>query len=125
MTGSSPLSVLVAALADGSVEVVDLTSPLSASTPVIQLPPEFAQTARFALDEISRHDDRGPAWYWNNFASGEHTGTHFDAPNHWVTGKALADVASVPANRLIAPAVVCDFTTEVEKNADFLVAIDH
>src|SRR3954464_3153728 len=106
MTGSSPLSALVAALADGSVEVVDLTSPLSASTPVIQLPPEFGQTARFALDEISRYDDRGPAWYWNNFTSGEHTGTHFDAPNHWVTGKDLADVASVPANRLIAPAVV-------------------
>ena len=54
MTGSSPLAALVAALADGSVEVVDLTSPLSASTPVIQLPPEFGQTATFALEEISR-----------------------------------------------------------------------
>ena len=125
MTGSSPLSVLVAALADGSIEVVDLTSPLSASTPVIQLPPEFGQTAPFALEEISRYDDRGPAWYWNNFTSGEHTGTHFDAPNHWVTGKDLADVASVPAGRLIAPAVVLDFTAEVEKNPDFLVEVDH
>jgi kynurenine formamidase len=121
----SLLSALVAALADGSVEVVDLTSPLSASTPVIQLPPEFGQTAQFALQEISRYDDRGPAWYWNNFTSGEHTGTHFDAPNHWVTGKDLADIASVPANRLIAPAVVLDFTAEVEKNPDFLVEVDH
>lgn len=125
MTVSSPLSVLVAALAEGSVEVVDLTSPLSASTPVIQLPPEFGQTAPFALTEISRYDDRGPAWYWNNFTSGEHTGTHFDAPKHWVTGKDLADIASVPANRLIAPAVVLDFTAEVEQNPDFLVEVDH
>ncbi len=29
----------------------------------------------------------GPAWYWNNFRTGEHTGTHFDAPIHWVTGQ--------------------------------------
>ena len=33
----------------------------------------------------------GPAWYWNNIACGEHTGTHFDAPIHWVTGKDYAE----------------------------------
>ena len=83
----SVLTALTDALADGSVEVVDLTARLSSATPVIQLPPEFGQTARFELEEISAYDDRGPAWYWNNFRSGEHTGTHFDAPNHWVTGR--------------------------------------
>ena len=83
----SILATLAGALASGAVEVVDLTSPLSAETPVIQLPPEFGQTAPFELEEISRYDDRGPAWYWNNFRTGEHTGTHFDAPNHWVTGQ--------------------------------------
>ncbi|MEU4193711.1 cyclase family protein [Kribbella sp. NPDC026611] len=121
----SVLGGLLAALADGSVEIVDLTSPLSAQTPVIQLPPEFGQTASFALQEISRYDDRGPAWYWNNFTTGEHTGTHFDAPNHWVTGKDLDDVASVPARRLIAPAVVLDFTAEVAEDPDFLVEVEH
>ena len=95
-----------AALTGGGVQVVDLTAPLSAQTPVIQLPPEFAQTARFELHELSRYDDRGPAWYWNDIHTGEHTGTHFDAPNHWVTGRYGEDVASVPADRLIAPAVV-------------------
>lgn len=95
MPEPSVLASLVSGLRSDSIEVVDLTSPLSSSTPVIQLPPEFGQTAVFALEEISRYDDRGPAWYWNNFRSGEHTGTHFDAPNHWVTGKDLADVASV------------------------------
>jgi hypothetical protein len=112
MPEPSVLASLVSALRSGSIEVVDLTSPLSSSTPVLQLPPEFGQTAVFELEEISRYDDRGPAWYWNNFRSGEHTGTHFDAPNHWVTGKDLADVASVPVNRLVAPAAVLDFTAE-------------
>src|SRR5919107_1145261 len=72
------------------------------------LPPQFAQTARFELEELSRYDDRGPAWYWNNFRTGEHTGTHFDAPNHWVTGKGGEDIASVPSARLVAPAAVID-----------------
>src|ERR1700750_3230336 len=106
---SSVLRAIADALADGSVEVVDLTARLSSDTPVIQLPPEFGQTARFERDEISRYDDRGPAWYWNNFRSGEHTGTHFDAPNHCVTGRGGIDVASVPVEHLIRPAVLLDF----------------
>src|SRR3982074_670887 len=81
------LSDLVAALADGRVEVVDLTAPLSARTPILQLPPPFANTQGFALQEISNYDERGPAWYWNNFSSGEHVGTHFDAPGHWISGR--------------------------------------
>jgi kynurenine formamidase len=121
---SSVLSALTDALADGSIEVVDLTARLSSETPVIQLPPEFGQTARFALEEISRYDDRGPAWYWNNFRSGEHTGTHFDAPNHWVTGQGGMDVASVPVGHLIRPAVVLDFSAQCAENPDFLLEVD-
>ena len=121
----SILSDLAAGLATGAVEVIDLTAPLSAETPVIQLPEQFGQTARFELEEISRYDDRGPAWYWNNFRSGEHTGTHFDAPNHWVTGQGKDDVASVPAGRLIAPAVVLDFSAPAAQDPDFLLEVDH
>ncbi|MGW2516259.1 cyclase family protein [Streptomyces sp. NPDC001617] len=125
MSQPSVLAALLSGLRSGSIEVVDLTSPLSSSTPVIQLPPPFGQTQIFELEEISRYDDRGPAWYWNNFRTGEHTGTHFDAPVHWVTGKDLADVASVPAGRLIAPAAVLDFSEQAAKDHDFLVEVDH
>ncbi|NYJ08371.1 cyclase family protein [Petropleomorpha daqingensis] len=121
----SLLPSVAEALTSGRVEIVDLTAPLSAETPVIQLPPEFAQTARFELEELSRYDDRGPAWYWNNFRTGEHTGTHFDAPNHWVTGQDREDVASVPASRLIGPAVVLDFSSQVAENPDFLLEVEH
>jgi kynurenine formamidase len=121
----SILPGLAEALATGRIEVVDLTAPLSSETPVIQLPPQFAQTAPFELEELSRYDDRGPAWYWNNFRTGEHTGTHFDAPNHWVTGQDGDDVASVPAKRLIAPAVVLDFCAQAAENPDFLLEVEH
>jgi len=121
----SVLQALTDALAGGSVQVVDLTAPLSADTPVIQLPPEFGQTARFELEEISRYDERGPAWYWNNFRSGEHTGTHFDAPNHWVTGQGGHDVAGVPVEHLIRPAVLLDFSAEAAADPDFLLEVEH
>jgi kynurenine formamidase len=121
----SVLSDLTDALASGRVEIVDLTARLTAETPIIQLPPEFGQTQRFVLEEISRYDDRGPAWYWNNFRSGEHTGTHLDAPNHWVTGRNGSDVADIPMSRLIRPVVVLDFSVECAADPDFLLEVDH
>jgi kynurenine formamidase len=119
------LDQLIAGIRTAAIEVVDLTASLESSTPIIQLPPPFGNTIPFSLQEISRYDERGPAWYWNNISTGEHTGTHFDAPVHWVTGKDGLDVASVPATSLIAPAVVLDFTAEAAADADFLLEIEH
>ncbi len=118
------LAALAAQLIDGSIEVIDLTSPLHANTPILQLPPEWGQTQPFQLEEISRYDDRGPAWYWNNIRTGEHTGTHLDAPNHWVTGKDLEDVASIPPSRLVGPAVVIDKVKEATDNPDYLLDVE-
>jgi kynurenine formamidase len=112
------LATLAGRIVAGDIQVVDLTSPLHAGTPTLGLPEQFGQTAQFELEEISRYDDRGPAWYWNNFRTGEHTGTHFDAPIHWVTGKDLDDVSQVPAQRLIGPAVVIDHTAAVAQDPD-------
>src|ERR1051325_4736244 len=115
------------ALGSGAIRVVDLTQPLEASTAIIQLPPEFGKTWPFRLDEISKYDSRGPAWYWNNFSCGEHTGTHFDAPIHWVTGKDYPHNATdtIPVERFFAPACVIDVSQEVEGNADFLLTPEH
>src|SRR5438270_13949605 len=99
------LTSLLAELASGQVEIVDLTAPLSERTPVLQLPPPFANTQRFGLRQISNYDERGPAWYWNDIQTGEHVGTPFDAPIHWVSGKTGRDVSLVPAGGLGAPAV--------------------
>ena len=67
------LDQLIAAIKSSQIEVIDLTARLEASTPIIQLPPPFGNSVRFSLEEISRYDDRGPAWYWNNIVTGEHT----------------------------------------------------
>src|SRR5262249_35092632 len=70
-------------------------------------------------------DERGPAWYWNNISTGEHTGTHFDAPIHWATAPGGADVSQVPAARLVAPAVVLDRSADVAADPDFLLEASH
>jgi kynurenine formamidase len=118
------LSALVEALAADSVDVVDLTQPLSEATPILQLPEPFANTPGWKLHEISRFDDRGPGWYWNWFEGGEHVGTHFDAPVHWITGREKGDVTQVPPGRLIGPAVVIDKTAEATRNPDYLLTLD-
>jgi kynurenine formamidase len=119
------LADLATGIADGSIEVIDLTAPLSDRTPIIQLPEPFANTPGFSLQELSRYDERGPAWHWNGFQAGEHVGTHFDAPIHWVTGKDGLDVSQVPVRQLVAPAVVIDKSAEAAANPDFLLEVDH
>jgi kynurenine formamidase len=119
------LEDLLAAVATGRVEVVDLTAPLQESTPILQLPEPFGNTRPFRLEEISRYDERGPAWYWNDISTGEHTGTHFDAPVHWVTGKDREDVAQVPPRRLLGPAAVLDFAEQATSDPDFLLEVEH
>jgi kynurenine formamidase len=117
------LSQLMSGILSGRIRVVDLTVPLEPATPTIQLPPPFAPSKPFSLEEISRYDARGPAWYWNNIACGEHTGTHFDAPVHWVTGKDYENNAthSIPVDRFIGPACVIDVSREARANPDFLL----
>lgn len=111
------------ALVSGSIRVIDLSQPLTADTAVIQLPPEFGKSWPFHLEEISHYDSRGPAWYWNNFSCGEHTGTHFDAPVHWVSGKDYPRNAtdSIPVEKFVAPACVIDVSREVAADPDFLL----
>ena len=125
MNGTDILSALTAALGGGGVRVVDLTQPLEPATPVLQLPPEFVQNPPFEIEVLSKYDERGPAWYWNKFKCGEHTGTHFDAPIHFVTGKDYENNATdtIPVEKFIGPACVIDASKEVEKDPDFLISI--
>jgi len=95
------LASLVEGLAAGRVRVIDLTQPLSEKTPVLQLPPPFANT---------------PGWK-------THPISHFDAPTHWISGRAKEDVAAIPPARLVGPAVVIDKSAEAAADHDYLLRI--
>jgi kynurenine formamidase len=123
---SDVLAQLVNELNRGTVRVIDLTQPLGSLTPVIGLPPIFASSPGVTIETISQYDDKGPAWYWNTLRFGEHTGTHFDAPVHWITGRHLPDNAcdTIPPRQFIGPACVIDVTADVAVAEDFLLTPD-
>lgn len=117
------LDTLASDLMSGAVDVVDLTHTLAPDFPVMILPPEFGRCARFRVEEVSRYDERGPAWYWRNFSCGEHTGTHFDAPAHWISGRDLPNgtVDSIPVGGFVRAACVIDVSRESAEDEDFLL----
>jgi kynurenine formamidase len=122
-TQTSQVAALLDGIASGSVEIVDLTQPLTETTPVIQLPPPFSNTPGLSRTEISHYDDRGPAWAWYTLTIGEHVGTHLDAPIHWITGKDGADVGSITPQTLVGPACVIDKTAETEADHGTLLTV--
>ena len=128
MTGANVLNELAAMLAGGGVEVVDCTGVLGPETPLLKLPPDFAKdTPAIEIHRISEYDSDGPFWAWNWLKVGEHSGTHFDAPHHWITGKDYADgyTDTLPVQRLVAPVNVLDFSRECNADPDFLLTVQH
>ena len=123
----SLLTQFASALSAGHITVVDLTQPLGPDTPVIGLPPQFGASPGVTMNVISHFDDQGPGWYWNTLHMGEHTGTHFDAPVHWITGKDLPNNTcdTIPAGNCVGPACVIDVSRETAANEDFLLMPEH
>ncbi|MGI4768024.1 MAG: cyclase family protein [Janthinobacterium lividum] len=72
-----PVDILLDAV--GRSNLVDLTHPLVAGMPVWPGHPEFCQTV---MSSLARGDDS----CWHALSLGEHTGTHLDAPSHFVAG---------------------------------------
>lgn len=123
---SDVLTSFAAALANGAIRVVDLTQVLSPDFPTLVLPAPFGQVWPFRIERISRYDEAGPGWYWNNFSCGEHCGTHFDAPAHWITGRDLPrnTVDTIDVRSFVAPACVVDASAEVARDEDWVLSVD-
>jgi kynurenine formamidase len=106
------------------LKIVDLTNTLSSTTPTLRLPSPYVNLIDFSLEEVSAYNEPGPLWKHHNIHTGEHIGTHIDAPVHWASGREGLDVSEILPERLIGPACVIDKTAEVESDADFLLEID-
>lgn len=116
---------LLGAIGSGSLRVVDLTNKLQASTPTLRLPEPFANLIDFSLETVSAYDEPGPFWKHANIHTGEHIGTHIDAPIHWISGRDGHDVSEIPPARLFGPAAVLDFSAEAQADNDFLLDVHH
>ena len=115
------------ALLTGKIRVVDCTATLGPTTPLLKLPPEIADdTPPIEIHQISKYSDRGPYWAWNWLKVGEHSGTHFDAPHHWITGKDYPDGSTdtIAPQNFVAPANVIDCSAEAAADPDFLLTAE-
>ena len=128
MSSAALLQSLGGALLSGKIEIVDLTAVLGPNTPLLKLPPEFAvDTPPVKIHSISKYNETGPFWSWNWLELGEHSGTHFDAPQHWITGRdnPQGSTDTLDVQRVIAPVNVLDFSAECAADPDFLLTIEH
>ncbi|MCU0511246.1 MAG: cyclase family protein [Anaerolineae bacterium] len=94
--------------AQGGMLVVDLTQPLTDTTPTF---PAFNPPTRETLYTVA---DNG--FYVQSWAFAEHSATHMDAPGHFIADGALVD-ALEPAN-FMAPLVVIDIAAKAESDPD-------
>ena len=115
-------------LLSGQVRIVDCTAPLGPDTPILRLPKDIAvDTPKVEIHKISAYDADGPFWAWNWLKLGEHSGTHFDAPHHWLSGKDFPDgfTDTLDVQRLVAPVNVIDCSREATEDPDFLLTAEH
>ncbi|MEI6216765.1 MAG: cyclase family protein [Actinomycetes bacterium] len=97
----------------GNATVIDLTIPLGAG--IIMWPGAPAPEAETLV--TIKHD----GYFARRVSFFEHTGTHFDAPCHFIEGKATVD--QIPAKSLVRPAVVIDISARVGSDADAVLTL--
>jgi kynurenine formamidase len=106
LAGSVPLAS-VAARDDRARRMQDLTHVFRAGSPVYTFDPP----ARETLVTIPAN-----GFYAQQWTFAEHSGTHLDAPGHFVVGNRLAD--ELEPDDLFAPIVVVDIADRVAGNPD-------
>ncbi|MFT7593709.1 MAG: kynurenine formamidase/selenocysteine lyase/cysteine desulfurase [Paracoccaceae bacterium] len=128
MSSTDVLGSLGAMLLSGEVRIVDCTAVLGPDTPILHLPEDFAKnTPKVEIHRISEYDSDGPFFAWNWLKLGEHSGTHFDAPHHWISGKDFEDgyTDTLDVQRIMAPVNVIDCSAEAAQDPDFLLTAAH
>ena len=98
-----------------NAKVVDLTIPLG--TDIIMWP--GAPSPEMETLVTVQHD----GYFARRVSFFEHTGTHFDAPCHFIEGKATTD--KIPASDLVRPAVVIDISSAIGTDADAVLTLEH
>jgi kynurenine formamidase len=98
-------------VSDGRTRVIDLTHSLSPANPYWPGP----GYEPFAYETFATIESDGVLS--GRFAMAEHTGTHLDAPNHFVEGQIPLD--QIPPQQLIVPAAVLDVRETVTQDSDY------
>jgi kynurenine formamidase len=102
---------LVEGIASGATELIDLGHALNSRNPY--WPGPGYQPFKFEIFATIEKDHV----LSGRMALAEHTGTHLDAPNHFVAGQISVD--KIPLQQLFGPAVVVDLRQQAAGNPDY------
>jgi arylformamidase len=98
-----------------NMQVIDLTRPLDANTPIYSELDGYRDPA-FGAEPWATHVEQG--YSVHRLEIGTHTGTHMDAPAHFHPGAPTMD--EIPASNLVGLAVVIDVRTLPRVGAPYL-----
>lgn len=101
-------------LPKGFRDVHDLTHVLSPATPIFPAFKPIQIRPKFSIGK--------DGFFANEITFDEHTGTHMDAPVHFVANAMTAD--KLPAEKFFAPLSVISIADRAAKNPDALLAVD-
>ena len=102
-------------LPNGFRQVFDLTHVLSPETPVYSAFKPMSFKRLFTIEK--------DGFTCGELTLNEHTGTHMDAPVHFIASS-HASVDTLPVEKFIAPLAVISIKDRVEKNPDTGVTVD-
>ena len=95
----------------------DLTHTFTAGFPIFGSPPVFNSPTRRTVVNVDPDGFYGQEWtFW------EHTGTHMDAPGHFVAGGRLSP--EITPQELVVPIVVIDISKRAAADPDAVVTVD-
>ncbi|MEJ7837428.1 MAG: cyclase family protein [Thermomicrobiales bacterium] len=94
--------------------IVDLTHVLSTTFPV------FAGSGQMEVEQLFSVAADG--FYVNRLTLEEHTGTHLDAPAHFIDGALTAEL--LPVENFFAPIIVVDISAKAASDDDSALTID-
>ena len=99
-----------------SKRMYDLTHVFRAGSPIFGTPPTFNPPSRRTVVTIPANGFYGQEWtFW------EHSGTHMDAPGHFILGGRFAPEITLP--ELVAPLFVVDVASRARRNPDYAVTV--
>jgi kynurenine formamidase len=101
-------------LANGFRTVFDLTHTFSPKLPIFPAFKPVQIRPRFSIAK--------DGFFANELTFDEHTGTHMDAPCHFVANATTAD--KLPADRFFAPLAVISVAARAAKDADTMLTVD-
>ncbi len=111
---ATPVATPVQTPANPITAIYDLTHVVSPTFPV------FAGAVQMEIDLLVTVEDDG--FYKNLLTLDEHTGTHLDAPAHFVAGGTTAE--SLPVENFFAPLCVVDISARAAEDPDATLEVD-